>query len=454
MSFHLKARRETESTSDVFFVDQSSLVRFLRCFSSAKSVRLLFCFVSHVRIFERCSDLVDADGLFFMQRIGNSCSEINVNVNADPQPTDNCLIYNWSQIINLTTSYTTYKESNSNNSYNASIGALTVLGRIENYTLNYECPPLGYNGAGPGCVTQPNTQLVVLKIGSSDRRLYSIDIILAGVPFPDANSLQDNQPPFGKSQILFTSPIDLRSTGYLKICKNITTNRCPNADLSKRRLPYPLPSNYGYGIFGIKAFNLVTNSTWIMDDLNQLLIVTAGSNYYYFNRTGFFLYDSESKNCIWSPVCDYRCEVYNYNSRFLDYAGEWTITQKWGVNMTEPKVTDIWIGNAIDAAGIFPVIMYTDKVTGHYLGLDKLDPVPAAQMGATYWYGEHGTTKPKLSIQRFSPNVVQANCVSKLSDWTGAWTNDSSKLSSNTSLSMMFVSALLFIVRMINMTVD
>lgn len=367
-----------------------------------------------------------------MQRISNSCLKINVNPNANNNSSPDCLIYSWSQIRDLTTSYTTYKELNSNETYHARIGALTVSGNIQNHTLNYECPPIGYNGVGPGCVVKPNTQLVVLKIGANNERLYSIDIILSGYPFPSAQSLQDNRTPFGKARIVFNDGIPLRSDGYLKICRNSSSDECPNKNIDADRLPYPLPSNYGYGIFGIKAFNAVMNSTWIMDDLNRLLIVTAGSNYYYFNGTGFFLYDSSARTCVWSTSCDYVCEVYNYNSRFLDYSGEWIITEKWGITKQKPTTTKIWIGNAIDAAGIFPVIMYTDKQTGHYLGLDKLDPIPAANMGATYWYSEHGRTKPKLSIGQFSPSVVEAGCLSNLKEWTGAWKSNASEFSKST----------------------
>ncbi|CAF4608306.1 unnamed protein product, partial [Rotaria magnacalcarata] len=78
-----------------------------------------------------------------------------------------------------------------------------------------------------------------------------------------------------------------------------------------------------------------------MDDSNQLLIVTAGTSYYYFNATGFFFYDSSSKTCTWSKTCNYQCEVYNYDSRFLDYAGEWIITNKWGNPQMKPISTQV-----------------------------------------------------------------------------------------------------------------
>ncbi|CAF5041357.1 unnamed protein product, partial [Rotaria sp. Silwood1] len=61
--------------------------------------------------------------------------------------------------------------------------------------------------------------------------------------------------------------------------------------------------------------------------------------------------------------------------------------------------------------------------TGHYLGLDKLDPIPSPKMGATYWYTEHGDTVPRVNIKAFRPSVVAAGCVARLNDWTGPWKN-------------------------------
>ncbi|CAF3028946.1 unnamed protein product [Rotaria sp. Silwood2] len=363
-----------------------------------------------------------------MQRIPSSCIEITLKLTADGNISDNCLTYDWSQISNLTTNYSTYIDPNTNQTYYARIGALTVSGTMNNYSLNYQCPPIGYNGVASGCRTEPNTQLVVLQVNVLDKKLYIIDIILSGAPFPSSQDLIDNQPPFGTARITFNLGVALQSVGYFQVCKNKKSELCPNQNISAHKLPYPLPSNYGYGIFGIQSMNYVAQSTWIMDDPNQLLIVTAGTNYYYFNATGFFFYDSSTKTCTWSATCNYVCEVYNYNSRFLDYAGEWMITNKWGIEDMTPQHTEVWIGNAIDAAGVFPIIMYTDKATGHYLGLDKLDPIPAPKMGATYWYTDHGNTISRVSIKSFSPSVVKAGCVVKLSHWAGRWASFGSRV--------------------------
>ncbi|CAF0884634.1 unnamed protein product [Rotaria sordida] len=358
-----------------------------------------------------------------MQRIPSSCMATTLNLNADNSISNNCLTFSWSQISRLTTSYTTYIDSNINQTYYAQIAALTVLGKIDNYSLNYQCPPAEYNGVPSDCKTQPNTELVVLHISALDGKLYAIDVILSGTPFPAPETLNDNQPPFGKARHQFTTGIRIRSTGYFQICKKKNSNQCPNMNLNARKLPNPLPSSYGYGIFGAKSFNLVTDSILIMDDSNKLLILTAGTSYYYFNATGFFIYDSSENTCKWFSSCNYICEAYNYNSRFLDFGGEWIITEKWGVNNMEPLTVETWIGHAIDATGVFPIIMYTDKQSGHYLGLDKLDTVLMENMGTTYWYTIHGNTTPRTTIEAYQPNVVNAGCVKSIDEWMGVRNN-------------------------------
>jgi hypothetical protein len=379
---------------------------------------------------------------FYIQRIPSSCVETALNSSTIHDVSMNCFTFDWIQITNLTTNYSTYINPTTNQTFYAQIGALTVLGIIDNYNINFQCPPPGYNGVGPGCAVQNNTQLVIVHINALDGKLYAMDIILSGSPFPLVQSLQNNQPPFGRARHIFQLGITIQSSGYFKICKKSNSIQCPYQSDNARQLPYPLPSNYGYGIFGIQAFDLVTNSTWIMDDPNQLLIVTAGVYYYYFNQSGFFMYDSSIRTCTWSSSCNYQCEVYNYNSRFLDYAGEWIIIKKWGINRMQPLAVDAWIGNAIDAAGIFPIIMYTDKITGHYLGLDKLDPTPSAEMGATYWYTEHGNTIPRTNILAFHPNAVETGCTADITMWTGVQKNNASTA---VSINIQMVLAVVFL---------
>jgi hypothetical protein len=172
----------------------------------------------------------------------------------------------------------------------------------------------------------------------------------------------------------------VQSTGYFKICKSNNSDQCPNKNISANKLPYRFPSNYGYGIFGFQADNLVTNSTWIADVSNQLLIYIIGPNYFYFNRTGYFTEHFNFNQCTWSAACNYQCEIYNYNSRFLDYAGQWIITKKWGIGDVQSIAVQAWIENAINAAGVSPIILYLDMKTGHYIGLDKLDTIGSSTM--------------------------------------------------------------------------
>ncbi len=124
-------------------------------------------------------------------------------------------------------------------------------------------------------------------------------------------------------------------------------------------------------------------SQWFVDSNYKLLALNAGPMAFFFNDTGFWYYDGSS--CTWNTHCDFECEVYNYDTRFLDYAGTWTVTYKSGATNTTRKV-EAWIGNAIDAAGIFPAIMYMDYVSKAYMGLDKLDPISSESSGTTYWY--------------------------------------------------------------------
>ncbi|CAF4381850.1 unnamed protein product, partial [Rotaria sp. Silwood2] len=363
------------------------------------------------------------DGFFYMQRIPSSCMETTLKLNTNGSSSNNCLTFDWSQISNLTTNYTTYINSDTNQTYYAQGGALTVLGNIDNYSLNYECPPIGYNGVGSGCQTQPNTELVVLHVNAIDHKLYAMDIILSGTPFPAPDNLKDNQPPFGKAHHQFTTGISVQSAGYFQICKSKNSDQCPNKNLDVHRLPHPIPSNYGYGIYAIQVLDFVTNATWIMDDSNKLHIAAIGTIHYYFNTTGSFIYDSTTKTCTWSKSCNYACEVYDYNSRFLDFGGEWIITKKWGIEDMQPQAVETWIGHTIGAAGVFPIIMYTDKKTGHFLGVDKLDAAPTLKTGATFFFTDHGNTTPRTSIEAYHPNVVEAGCVKTITEWMGVRNN-------------------------------
>jgi len=131
-----------------------------------------------------------------------------------------------------------------------------------------------------------------------------------------------------------------------------------------------------------------------MDTDNELLALNAGAyNIYFFNSSGFWFTDAIGGDCTWSASCDYACEIYNYDSRFMDYLGTWTITAKRGFDDVDVEVT-AWGGNAIDAAGVFPCILYMDSTTGYYVGLDKLDPDSTEGGCISYFYTEYEDGTP------------------------------------------------------------
>jgi len=157
-------------------------------------------------------------------------------------------------------------------------------------------------------------------------------------------------------------------------------------------------------------------SVWIHDDDRQLLYLTAGdANGFWFNESGFLLADYGSGSCVWSPICNYACEVYNYNSRFLDFIGIWTITAKVGYAEFEPKEVKVFLGNAIDAAGIFPCLMYVPIEEGYYLGLDKLDTKPGA-LGSSFWYADTVDGAPDYSQY---PIPTDMGCPITQEEWLG-----------------------------------
>jgi hypothetical protein len=80
----------------------------------------------------------------------------------------------------------------------------------------------------------------------------------------------------------------------------------------------------------------------------------------------------------------------------MDYLGTWTITTKRGFDDVEVEVT-AWAGNAIDAAGVFPSLVYMDATTNHYVGLDKLDPDSTEGGCISYFYTEFVDGTPDFS---------------------------------------------------------
>lgn len=145
----------------------------------------------------------------------------------------------------------------------------------------------------------------------------------------------------------------------------------------------------------------------------KLLALNAGPATFFFNSSGYFFYDGTS--CNWLTFCDFECEVYNYDSRFLDFVGVWTITSKRGIDSINQKV-NVWVGNAIDAAGVFPIYLYMDYTTLYYAGLDKLDPKTQTGGCASYYYPTIVVEDPDYSA--FASGTIESlGCQDTTENW-------------------------------------
>lgn len=153
-----------------------------------------------------------------------------------------------------------------------------------------------------------------------------------------------------------------------------------------------------------------------MDSSSELLALNAWTTVFFFNASGFFYADGTT--CTWNTHCDFQCEVYNYDTRFLDFLGTWTVTVKRGETSSNLKV-NAWGGNAIDAAGVFPVIMYMDYETGVYVGLDKLDPKSSEDSGTSYWYPDFVQGVP--DFYQFEAGTIDSlGCPGTMAEWGAA----------------------------------
>ena len=270
--------------------------------------------------------------------------------------------------------------------------------------FDYVCPPLNYNGLVYGCQVGNGTQMWALhrlaadapSVGARRGDILRIDVILSGAPFPAVGTLQPNAPPFGVARMDFSAaPIPRRDAGLLvlqqasaQINNALCVPASASSQLSLQGLRYS-----GYGVFSNDAGRTQLPSNWHMDDARKLLVIEPYPSQYWFNGTGFFVTEGAGTGaqCGWMNACNYRCEVYNYDSRFLDHIGTFAVTSKNAINngsaFPSPRQIDVFVGNAIDAAGVFPCVMYMDAVTGVYLGLDKLELRPdACPNTAFYWY--------------------------------------------------------------------
>lgn len=347
------------------------------------------------------------------------------------------------------------------------IGAVEVLGTTPGHSeldMSYVCPPDGYNGFslqyGSFCEATNNTQLWAIMSTYETKRLHEIRVILAHT-YPDVNTLEANSPPFGTAVFTFEGDgldlLQIEPGQKLALCEipvegddekeEVVTDTCPelpeNSGLNTR-LQYT-----GYGYFGSDLLpkNTIIPGLWIQDDERQLLAgitspsVNGGLQDLYFNRSGFFLHsydnvDGANDTCQWFDFCDYQCEVYNYDSRFYDDLGTWRITWKIGQDLFDeqysiesPTQVRAYMGNAIDAVGVFPAVIYTNVDQTAYLGLDKIGSSDVTKQPgyAYYWYTNYTVSAP--DVEDFHPPDVCA----EHEDFAFGWMNESPMSVGNTA---------------------
>lgn len=77
---------------------------------------------------------------------------------------------------------------------------------------------------------------------------------------------------------------------------------------------------------------------------------------------------------------------------------------------------EAFAGNAIDAAGVFPVIMFMDSATNFYAGLDKAEPNATKGGGASYFYPNLTSGVPDFS--KFKRGTIDSlKCNGTLAEW-------------------------------------
>ena len=367
---------------------------------------------------------IGSTNMFYIPRQSETfCSSIDVNSTATVAAQEGeGISVPWATLKNSAQWVTSYTDSGSSMMLNVSIVAISVSGSWPGVNLTYTCPPANYNGYPGGCAAAPQTQLWAVHTDASTGNIQRIDVVRSGAPFPTPSTLAGNQPPFGVARFAFAAPgIATMSSGLLQLVpKNVSGLTCPAASLGQMLNLKGLRFS-AYGYFSNNAGKSLMPSNWHMDDDRKLLVIEPLPAVFWFNNSGFFMSDSSSQ-CVWDPLCNYECEVYNYDSRFLDYIGTWTITGKLGFNSTQSRLVNAFLGNAIDAAGVFPCIMYMDVATGAYVGLDKFDTTPAtAPTAAFYWY---------LQVVMTPPDFTQLAFPSSCSGSESQWSNMSSSPSS------------------------
>lgn len=308
-----------------------------------------------------------------------------------------------------------------------SIGAVSAQGPAPGgVNLTYDCPPDGYNGFdrrfGSFCDATPDTQLwiAVTRGTGAGRRLLSVRVLLSGKPFTPPTVAA---PPFGTAVFDFEAgggvrlPAEPGANAGLDVCPDAA--RDAEADCTLPRGP-SLQLNLtetSTGYFGVPPLpGGKVPSAWYQRDADKLLRLgptpdgAGGLSDYYFNESGFFLHTTPlpgtggQASCQWVPSCGYVCEVYNYDDRFMDYLGTWDVSWKRDVdeyNVSHTRAVHAYAGNAIDAAGVFPVIAYMTAggAASYYCGLDKVTPnITQNPDYAYYWYTGVNATPPDPAL--------------------------------------------------------
>lgn len=256
-------------------------------------------------------------------------------------------------------------------------------------------------------------------------QVQTIRVILSGKPFNTPPTA--GQPPFGTAIISIAGAgIDLAFADDgmdLAICpQHASTDPVHCAVPSGPRLEMNLTGTSS-GLFRTNFMPSPMFSLWYQDDPNQLLrmgpmpaTARTAQNLYY-NVSGLYIAttgtgvtgDIEPQCSSFNTLCDYHCEVYGYNSRFMDYVGTWDLSWKKDFDglysATSTNRVHAFMGNAFDMVGVYPCLMYMTEDMLGYVGLDKVDLTPGR--GYTYFFYPTVTLGPPESSVFEFPSQCQ-----------------------------------------------
>jgi hypothetical protein len=348
-------------------------------------------------------------------------------------PSNSCIRYSLKELHDETIEYVQFFFTELPQQFRAvRLGAVSAFGSIDDgkTKLSYTCPPINFNGFKPvteddECAVAPQTQLLLVHLDADTKNIVEINIITSFEPFPTITTLpytKRNKPPFGMAKFIFFGggidfPIGNNNNGdnqILEICqvsqptssfKKLIKQTCVHVPKDTLKLN----SNTAHGYYQVLSSQIKLPSRWILYLSGKQIIHSFGDDVFYYNETGYHFYDSTTKKCTWSTLCNFYCRVIKFDTRFMDLAGEWTITRKLGIQLQDPQVVKAWIGNSVDGAGNFPAISYT-STRKLFTGYDRLDTIPQKFPGSSVWYPN---TQPYEDgdIESFHPNLIENKCV-------------------------------------------